>query len=260
MPDKSIKVWLHVDGRGQVPRKKNPGEVYRSDKEPQVAKNRWKKGCEGYIRAMLSWHVPNKKGMGRSKGNTLERDVALILSLWIYGEAGVLKRTPLSGGWASGKAGDVILDHELERKGYWNPPIYVECRSYKDLLQHNLLTWIEEGTPKTLTTWVKEVETKCDGRLPMLIIKGNGTKPYLLMKDEWMTLRGMRRGFIYQKGAIEFIGPDRLGYVLLPLERIGQLGDGEVLLKSWVEDDGPANLREYFRLIRKRKGKKADAR
>lgn len=244
MPDKKASCDVILNKRGKL-----------IDIKWKSSNVKWKKGKIGKITGKVSYHIPNKKGMGRNKGNNLERETALILSLWIYGEPGILKRTPLSGGWASGKAGDVILDHELERKGYWQPPIYVECRSYKDLLQHNFLTWIDCGVPKTLTPWIEEVEQKCDGRLPMLVLKGNGTDPYLLMKQDWCTMDGMRYEFTRQKGSVDFSGPDGWRYILLPLMRIGQLGDGEILLKNWRGDGGPARLKKYIRSIRGRQSK-----
>lgn len=254
MPDKSKNGFIFLNKRGSPTEYNEHGNIVAFD-YPVKKKYLWKKGKEGFHKCKVSWHLPNKRGMGRNKGNSHERETATILSLWIYGEPGIIKRTPLSGGWASGKAGDVILDHELERKGYKFPPIYVECRFYKDLLQHNLLTWIADGTPATLTKWIEEVEQKCDGRLPMLVLRGNGTKPWLLVMKRWLTT-GTMLELLRKDGGLWFRSEQHGKGILLPLERIGQLGDGEIFMKRWREDGGPSIVRRFAKPVRGSKNKK----
>jgi hypothetical protein len=182
-------------------------------------------------------HVPNKKGMGRAKGAGLENQTAKIFSRWIYGNPKYLKRTPLSGGWAGVKAGDIILVHEYAERGMYNPPIYVECRFYKDLMQGDFLNWVEEGTPKVYTDFIEEVESKAKKKLPFLVIKGNNTKAWVMVLRRWFcpgdaltammafaNIRFWRSSFGY-------------GY-LIPLERLPELGDGKKFLKKWREDGG----------------------
>jgi hypothetical protein len=188
--------------------------------------------------------------MGRSKGNSLERETAKAFSKWIYDEPSALRRTPLSGGWSSAKAGDIILDHEKEGNGYYRPPIYVECRSYKDVLQHDLLKWSYTGSPKIYTQWIREVEQKCNNKLPFLVIKGNGTEPWILLLERWMPagfemIRELRRA------AIVRINPSRkqiaeFGPVLIfPMKYLTKLGDGRFFLRKWRENGGSDAVRRF---------------
>src|ERR1051325_1183184 len=161
MPDRTHTVWVKLDKNGKIKL------LYNSPDMP------------GLKKLKIHYHAPNKKGMGRSKGNSLERETAKAFSYWLYGNTKYMKRTPLSGGWASGKAGDIILDHEIQRKKKLKQPrIYVECRSYKDVLQHDILKWTVSGVPALYSKWIKEVEKKCDGRLPILVMKGKRTAPW----------------------------------------------------------------------------------
>jgi len=224
MPDKVQTVYASIGSNGKLK------EIYTTPVS----------GCKP-IR--IHYHTPNKKGMGRNKGNALERETAKAFSKWIYGVQNVLKRTPLSGGWASGKAGDIILDHEKarNREKYPEMPMYVECRSYKDILGHGFINWLFTGKPKTITGWIKEVESKADGRLPFLVIKGNNTKPYILLLRRWLTKRTRPKGGYHPLKL--YCWNSAKGY-LVPLSWLDRLGDGRELFRDWVKDGGPANIRK----------------
>lgn len=219
MPDRSKGCWIRLNGT-------RPADVAFTGSKQDGTRRGW-------IRAKLKWHIPNKKGMGRAKGNSLERETAKILSRWIYKTPDILKRTPLSGGWSSEKMGDVIADPEKERLGYKNVPVYVECRSYKDILQHDVLTWAHCGKPATFTKWIKEVEKKCQGRLPMLVMKGNHTKPWVLLMDSWLGER--IGGLVMTYAPIVFDRGSRVGY-LIPLSDLEKLGDGQRFFEMWREN------------------------
>jgi hypothetical protein len=139
--------------------------------------------------------------------------------------------------------GDVCLDPEIARQhGIKDPPMYVECRNYKDVLQYNLLSWSVWGTPKIYSEWVKEVEAKCDGRLPLLVMKGKGTDAWILILERWIP-----EGFFYKRQlnrVAAIFNTKEYGKVhMLPLKRVRSLGDGESFFENWVKDGGPAKLR-----------------
>lgn len=232
MPDKAQTVWALI-GKGN-----KLTEIF--PEEPK--KNRFP-----LKKIKIHFHIANKRGMGRSKGNALERDAAEAFSLWIFGKPKYMKRTPLSGGWASGKAGDIILDHEIARKkGIREPAIYVECRNYKDILQHDVLTWPYYGVPETFTKWIKEVEKKCDGRLPFLVLKGKGTREWVMISWLWLTRQTLT--VIANLSREVRVRRDGSVYYIFPLERLAsRLGEGKQFLRQWREDDGPAELRRHCR-------------
>jgi hypothetical protein len=225
MPDKVATIWAMLDEKGRI----------RSC-------DLTKKSSMKKIR--IQYHAPNKRGMGRNKGNAHERETAEVLSNWIFGQPKYLKRTPLSGGWSSTKMGDVCLDPEVARtKGYKDPKIYVECRNYKDVLQYNLLSWSWKGVPKIYTDWIREVEAKCDGRLPMLVVKGKGTDAWIILCLSWFAPTGDATLKLVE-GSKLCLRVKGIGVVhMLPLERVARLGDGREFLKQWVRDGGPAILR-----------------
>jgi len=238
MPDKSknVHVVLSKSG-GALSRDDNTYFISKPGKS--IWKNKWRAGRSGWFPAKITWHLPNKKGMGRAKGNTLERKTAKELSLWIYDKEDYLRRTPLSGGWANAKAGDIILDHSRQDEGAFNPKMYVECRSYKDILQYDLLSWADTGKPNTLTKWFKEVDKKRGKFFPMLVVKGNHTKPWILMKADWLT----RNTILYFKLlSCGVMNPSNHGKILLiPLTDLGNLRDGKYIIKKWREDNASTN-------------------
>lgn len=230
MPDKTSMVWALLSKKGKL-------------------LDIGLKKLGGFKNIRVRYHTPNKRGMGRSKGNSHERETARILSKWIFGKSNPkhLKRTPLSGGWSSSKMGDVCIDPEVARQhGLQDPPMYVECRNYKDVLQYNILSWTVWKTPKVYSDWIKEVESKCDGRLPILVIKGKGTDAWIFMLDRWFP-----RGSSYQAlrdNSPVHLRTDEFGRVfMLPLKRVRSLGDGEKFFTAWVKDGGRSQLRAISR-------------
>jgi hypothetical protein len=223
MPDKVGMIWVMLDKKGRI-----------------IACDMTKKPSMKKIR--IQYHAPNKRGMGRNKGNAHERETARLLSQWIFGKADFLKRTPLSGGWSSTKMGDVCLDPEIGRtQGLKDPRIYVECRNYKDVLQYNLLSWAAEGSPRIYSDWIEEVETKSDGRLPLIVMKGKGTEAWVLIRRRWLTEGTLIR--VAGVCALKLATSKKGIVYMLPLVTVGGLGDGRDFLKQWVRDGGPDKLR-----------------
>lgn len=239
MPDKMKTVWARLDKKGNL-----------QDIRLEI--------FTGFKKLKVHYHAPNKRGMGRAKGNTHERETAKAFSLWLYGKPHYLKRTPLSGGWASGKAGDVILDHEIERmRGIENPPLYIECRSYKDVLQHDLLKWSLNGVPRVYTKWIHEVEAKCDGRLPILVLKGKRTKAWVMVRRNWFSPDFPPLLAMAQKSRL-IIKTAFMGHIyLLPLDQLHRWHeDGEVFLSEWREYGGSAYIRRFGGNTKSGKGRK----
>lgn len=92
---------------------------------------------------------PKAKTNNKSKGSSFERELAKILSIWIYGAESVLRRHPTSGaekGFGSG------ADISLFQPGYDPFEYFVEAkRGYKDDIfnaRKQILEWYETAKPK----------------------------------------------------------------------------------------------------------------
>lgn len=74
------------------------------------------------------------RGKGaKIKGNSFERKIAKLLSMWYFGVTDRLKRTPMSGGFSSSFSGDIFEDTEVNlpqksdsHKKYF--PFNIECK------------------------------------------------------------------------------------------------------------------------------------
>lgn len=121
-----------------------------------------------------------RKGGGKSKGASFERDVCKALSLWVSAGTAedVFWRSAMSGGRstvaaAKGKrlaqqAGDISAVSRIGAP--FIETFYVECKFYRDLKFHGLLN----GTGQLATFWeVAKNEAKRYEKLPFLIAKQN---------------------------------------------------------------------------------------
>lgn len=125
--------------------------------------------------------LPMKKRSSRQKGNNLEIEVAKAFSKWLYGRDDVLRRTPLSGGWGSGKLGDITLDPSMAEQLKLIPPnLYIECKNHADLLDQGFWRWLATGRPDTITKWVLDTKQKAHDRMWFLVLKGINTDTWLL--------------------------------------------------------------------------------
>ena len=138
-------------------------------------------GHEGYTSTPGYIMVPMKKASSRNKGNDLERIAAKAFSKWLYGREDVLRRTPLSGGWGSGKLGDITIDPSAAKELGVNPPIlHVECKHHADLLGESFLRWVGTGSPKEITEWYKQAVREAGDKFVFLVLKGNGTEVWVI--------------------------------------------------------------------------------
>ena len=94
-----------------------------------------------------------KKGSGKRKGSSFERDIARLLDKYWEAPEHTFWRTPNSGGWY--EAGDVYS----RDKSIWFPFI-VECKAYKTLDLLQLLT--REKTTKLYIWWSQLVRERKD--------------------------------------------------------------------------------------------------
>jgi hypothetical protein len=121
-----------------------------------------------------------RRGGGKSKGASFERDVCKALSLWISAGTAedVFWRSAMSGGRstvaaAKGKslaqqAGDISAVSRIGAP--FIETFYVECKFYRDLKFHGLMT----GTGQLATFWgAAKTEAKRYEKLPILIAKQN---------------------------------------------------------------------------------------
>lgn len=163
---------------------------------------------EGALDAQV--YHPLKKAQGRRKGSQTEIRVAKVLNQFFYGGLDILRRTPLSGGWAQG-LGDVCASPESLRKHKVKlPPVYVECKRGQGISYESLLNWSFSGTPSMYTGWLKEAVKQADGRTVLLVVQGDGQDPWVIAVGK---LAGHDLDFAEAK-----IRLSRYGATLLPLK------------------------------------------
>lgn len=168
-----IKATVCITKEGKV------GEAYTGDRLIRDVDTRaYEKEIEGYI------EVPLKKGTSRAKGNNLELDVAKVFSTWLYGQPDILKRTPLSGGWGSGKLGDITMDPAQAVEHRLVPPnIYVECKNREGVMDESFWRYLSTGSPSTIGDWVLDTQAKAEKlrALAFLVLKGRATEPFVFV-------------------------------------------------------------------------------
>jgi hypothetical protein len=148
-----------------------------------------------------------KKGGGKQKGASFERDVCVKLSRWVSDGAAddIFWRSSMSGGrstiaHAKGKrlaaqAGDISCIHPLGH--LFMSKFVVECKFYKDLKYHGLLT----GTGHLVEFWqTVKAEAKRYNKMPLMIAKQNQ-----LPTVACLTLRGLTE--LGLKGTCVLIAP-----------------------------------------------------
>ena len=120
----------------------------------------------------------------RTKGNLFELEVAKALSLTLYDREGVLRRTPLSGGWSMRPLGDICADSTALREGEHPPDLLVECKSRAGILLTDFLPVGRGRIPWLLDVWQELKKSAPRGAGPMLVVKGNGWKTPLAFTEE----------------------------------------------------------------------------
>lgn len=156
------------------------------------------------------------KGRSRQKGNSLELEIAKDFSNWLYGRPDILRRTPLSGGWGSGKLGDITMDPAMAAElGLKPPKMYVECKNREGLLDESFWRWFETGKPSTITDVVKDTIAKAKDNRWFLILKGRGTSPYVMTPQSLISRPGkFTLSFDSEVGALRFFPVSELARVM----------------------------------------------
>lgn len=114
----------------------------------------------------------------RDKGQRYERKIAKIFSEW----AGMdMLRTPLSGGWARGRAdvtGDIVPG-DANRQF----PFSIECK------KNESWTWeqVHHQIGPVLNSWWQQTVDECaPGKIPLLIFSRNRYDDYVLFSSDHM--------------------------------------------------------------------------
>ncbi len=117
-----------------------------------------------------------------------------------------MRRTPLSGGWGSGKLGDITMDPALAQDLKLVPPkVYVECKNYADLLQHSFFRWQCSGDAGLIGGWIADTAMKAKGMPWFLVMKGNGTDAWILTPET--PNKYYQRISVWHKGQIYNMAP-----------------------------------------------------
>jgi hypothetical protein len=136
-----------------------------------------------------------RRGGGKAKGASFERDVCKALSLWVSNgtQEDVYWRSAMSGGRstvarAKGKrlaeqAGDITCIHRSGQS--FADKFFMECKFYKDLQYTGLLT----GKGNLVKFWSEaSKQAKHYGKLPFMIAKQNQQPATVCLSREGMRL------------------------------------------------------------------------
>lgn len=140
-----------------------------------------------------------RRGGGKQKGASFEREVCVLLSKWVSSDAqeDVFWRSAMSGGRATvafkkGKSlatqvGDISCISPIGQKLVDN--FALECKFYRDLDYQGLLT----GKGKLLQFWA-EIETQAlrFNKQPFLIARQNRTPAHICLSKTGMRFLGLR--------------------------------------------------------------------
>ncbi len=113
--------------------------------------------------------MSNKKNKNKEEGNAFERKVAKEMSLWLFENRNILRRSSDSGAQKANYSGDIIPEGQLPTQ--WNRkwPIIVECKyGYKTIAIPNI--W----NRKWITTWyLKALNESKKHNQPIIFIVNN---------------------------------------------------------------------------------------
>lgn len=158
--------------------------------------------------------------------------MARAFSTWLYGRDDILKRTPLSGGWGSGKLGDITMDpYKAGELKLSLPKIYVECKNREGLMDETFWRWFATGKPSTITDVIKDTIKKAKDFPWFVILKGRATAPFVLMLEP--------HGGYDVDGAIYLQFKDSLGesfgpWLFFPLSMLKNVLDENAKLKETI--------------------------
>ncbi len=141
-----------------------------------------------------------RKGGGKQKGASFEREVCRDLSLWVSDDEqeDVFWRSAMSGGRstvaaAKGKrltaqAGDLSCIHPIGNE--FAKAFYVECKSYRDL---NILA-VLKGTGHLIEFWEETLnQATLYGKRPLLIAKQNRWPAMACLCNEGARMLGVQK-------------------------------------------------------------------
>lgn len=83
------------------------------------------KSSDGYF-FIIGHKRVQKMNTGKAKGNKMERDVAKILSIWMFNDEHTLKREPTSGGSKHNYCGDIFPMKQIDWKNF---PFLIETKT-----------------------------------------------------------------------------------------------------------------------------------
>ena len=114
--------------------------------------------------------------MKRAKGSRFELIVAKLFSKW---SGDTVRRTPLSGGWASaafGVKGDLVF---LKL----NDKLHVECKNHEGWYVEDLITAVRTRGTTSLMAWWDQATSECGNKMPMLVFTRNNQVPFLMIRE-----------------------------------------------------------------------------
>jgi len=184
-----------------------------------------------------------KKGGGKNKGNTFERDICKLLSEWAGGNGDTLFwRTASSGGRftqhakkgkgkAAGMDGDITaVDH---RGRFFTDNHHVECKTYKEIDLLHTLDLPSGG--QFMKFWLQAWEgSQKANKIPLLIFKRNFSQIYIASQQD-ASLGG---GDVRITLSVPFIIPSTRGRIITSID-IRHIED-------WLRDHPAKEMRDQY--------------
>ncbi len=128
--------------------------------------------------------VPSKKKVDSgAKGSTYERRIAKLFSQWA-GE--LIRRTPMSGGWAGSKAFDVAGDLVSNNPAF---TLHIEAKKHERWRLEDLLTGARKEGSTSLIAWWEQATRECpESKSPLLVFSRNLLPDLVMLYEEDMFL------------------------------------------------------------------------
>ena len=92
--------------------------------------------------------------LAKSKGNGFERKIAKELSIWMFNDENVLKRTPSSGADKCILCGDIMPMKQMDTSWHQTFPFLIECKTGYDSRCPSFWSY------DILTEWIKKLHTE----------------------------------------------------------------------------------------------------
>ena len=116
----------------------------------------------------------------RRKGGQYEGKISKMLSKWWFGEEGILRKTPRSGGWSNKFPFDITIENDFP---FGTSGKKVEGWHFESLIKSRkniFYTWLDEqySSLERLEDWDKDVVGEI---IPLLIFSKNHDADYLMI-------------------------------------------------------------------------------